>query len=343
MAEDRMLQYGDTIFMKDLLRQGIFVCKKRKVCQAVIQQLTEEAQDTPPDLKDSTFIVVPKLSYSHVQRMLKHEKMHNATPEDDWPDKIQRTVAKYRKLAKIEKGANKELVGKMQGSGVPLGSTIMLWHTKSESFLTMLKEGADKDTNALKLVLELEGTKSAWFDLLPGFKTSKVGDNLPYGSSVMLRSTKNDIPLHVSDEVDTGMPVPHHYCTRVIEVNCFVNPAVFAVYPYKEPSKKEYDLTLSSGDVISLYHADSDSSLVCRDGRSCRTYRALRNDHCLIFAGFSFIRTILLQERTLLQWILLHCGIMRRRNPIGVELSLVQARCTGSGTSPVVLCFVRLR
>lgn len=261
------MKFGDTIFFKDVFHHGVFACKKRKICQAVIQQLTEEAEDTPPDLRDSCFVVYPKYSFSHVQRAKKHEKIHRETPEDDWPDKIQRTIGKYRKLAKDEKQKNKAMFSKVQGSDVALGATIMLYHTKSKCFLTMIKESADIDKNALKLVIEPEGSKNAWFDIIPGFKTSKTGGPVPFGSSVALRSTKNDITVSVSDHVESGMPLPHPYCEKVIEVNCFINPQVFIIDAYKEPNQKEYDLTLSSGDIISLYHTDSGSNLVCRDGR----------------------------------------------------------------------------
>jgi len=263
----RSVQYGDVVFFKDLMHNGFLTCKKRKILMAVVEQLKEGKQNSPPSINECCFTLLPKLSYSHIQRLLKHEKKHSTTPEAEWPEKIQRQIAKFRSLAKSEEGTNVALIGKMKGAAVSLGATIMLYHVKSSSYLTMMKEGADIDKNTLKLVIAPAGSKSAWFDLMPGFKTSKLGDTVPYEASVALRNTKNDVTLNVSDYLESGMNPSHEYVEVVHEVNCFVNAAVFAIMPFQMPSKDEFNLVLSSGDIVTLYHADSASSLVCRDSR----------------------------------------------------------------------------
>jgi hypothetical protein len=267
MAELDTVKFGHVVFFKDLIHGGFLTCKKRKILMAVVEQLSAKAKDSPPDVNECCFTVLPKLSYSHVQRLQKHEKKHKDTPEDQWTEKIQNQIAKFRSLAANEEITNKALIGKMAGSNVNLGATIMLYHVKTAHYLTLVKEGADIDKNSLKLVIAPQGSKSAWFDLMPGFKTSKLGAPVPYTASISLRNTKNDVVLHCSDNLETGMTPAHPYIEKVIEVNCFVNPAVFSIQPFQKPSQDEFNLAVSSGDVVSLYHADSGSNLVSREGR----------------------------------------------------------------------------
>ena len=265
---ERTLVYGDTVFFKDREHSGFLTCKKRKLCMAVIEQLVPKAaNNSPPEVKECCFTILPKLSYSHCQRLAKHLKANAAVPEQDWPDKVASKIANFRKLEKHESEQNAALILKMKGAAVTFGVTTMLYHIKSNSFLTLVKEGADKDKKALKLVLADEGCKSAWFDLLPGFKTSRLGDSIPFNSIIALRNTKNDVTVNVADDTPTGMAGTHEYMEKVHEVNCFVNATVFEMVPYKEPAKEDFDLLLSSGDIVTLYHADSDSYLVCRDKR----------------------------------------------------------------------------
>ena len=260
--------YGSTVYFQDFENNGFITCKKRKNCMVVIEELQKKAAKCPPNIGDCCFEVIPKLAYSHVQRLAKREALYKNTPEEEWPDKIKDRIAKLRGLAEQEKTSNKALILKMKGALVTLGSTVLLYHPQTNCFLTLLKESADIDKNTLKLAVADDGSKGAWFDFMPAFKTSKLGDPIPFGQAVALRNTKNDVVVHVSNTIDTNMACSHPYIDKVHEVNCFVQQSTFGIFPFKPPADDSgHGLNLRSGNIVTLYHADTDAYLVCRDGR----------------------------------------------------------------------------
>ena len=257
--------YGNTVFFKDYENNGFITCKKRKNCMVVVEQLELKASVAPPNISDCCFELLPKLAYSHVQRLAKHEALYKGVSQEK--NKSEK-LRKLRELARKEKLSNDALVVKMRGSIIALGSTVVLLHTQTNCFVTLQTEGADVDANSLKLALTEHGGKASWFDFMPAFKTSKPGDAIPWGQAVSLRNTKSDSYVHVSNNIPTNLSTSHPYIKEVHEVNGFVRQGAFGIFAFKPPvDDSEHGLTLSSGDIVTMYHADTDAFLVCRDGR----------------------------------------------------------------------------
>lgn len=72
----------------------------------------------------------------------------------------------------------------------------------------------------------------------------------------------------MSDNIPTNLECSHPYIKEVHEVNGFVTSGTFGIFPFKPVTVDvEHSLTLCSGDIVTMYHSDTDAFLVCRNGR----------------------------------------------------------------------------
>jgi len=169
-----------------------------------------------------------------------------------------------------EQGQNEKLLGKMRGAPVIYGATIQLYHERTGSYVTLLKERADVDGSKLKVSLHDDGNKNSWFQFNPGYKTGKMGETVKYPNVCILTSTKNDVNVHVSpkETADTKIQPGHDYVKEVLEVNGYVSGTVFRVFPYRLNRDPDiYQLEISSGEPVTLYHSDLEALLVCENGK----------------------------------------------------------------------------
>jgi hypothetical protein len=279
------MMYGDVIMLfypnenRSLGPGGYVTCRKRNGPCVFVEQLPHELS-APPEVEDCLFTVLPKLSFSAQNRYKKLlRSLDDATARSgDELAKLQNLLPSRLQLKEEEIQGNKNLSIKMKGSPVAFGSVIMLKHEASGTFLVMLKERAHADKNTLNVsVSEAAGSKDCWFNLMPAYKTMATGDDVLYASAaVKLLNTKSEVTVHVSTEVESGVPCAHTYITCVDEVNGNAEGSVLKVQPYK-PCSQDSSLSapLAGGEVITIFHSDVAAFLLMKDGK--RIFKKVAN------------------------------------------------------------------
>jgi len=279
-SDANIVKYGDVVLLNDFVSKGFLTARRQKLCQMMIEvndfdrsavgapSYDDNPHPRPPESADCCFRVVPKLAYSKLNAFTKSVR----GIKDPMAPEVVLSPNQQAALLKMQEEAveNARLQAKMRGSPVIYGSTIQLYHERTGTYVTLLKERADMDTSKLKVALDDEGNKNSWFQFNPGYKTGKMGETVQYPSVCCLTSTKNDVNIHVSSssEASTGIKPAHFFVTSVLEVNAFVQGTVFRVLPYRlnrDPEIRE--LEMSSGESFTLYHAETDGFLVCENGR----------------------------------------------------------------------------
>jgi hypothetical protein len=253
--------YGDTVLLHDFGEGGYVTCRKRKGCCVMLEVLTE-GYEQPPKVADCLFQIIPKLAFSAYNRYHKAVRAAQGAPPETHKKNELAMEAKL-KLKEEEQKANQEFITKMQGTPITYGTVIMLKAVAAESYVTLLKERAEVDGSCLKLALTDDGGKEAWFEFNPGFKTGKLGEQVSYPSAVSLLNVKSEVYMHMSVEIDSKIPSPHPNVTRVCEANGGANASVLKILFYGQDQAKEMNsLAIKAGQVLTMYHADSEAYLV---------------------------------------------------------------------------------
>ena len=216
MTED-VVKYGDTVVLHDFIQKGFLTARRQALCQLMVEvndfsrsaagapPLSQNPYPRAPEPADSCFRVTPKLAYSKFNAFVKATA--NIKDVKALDVKLNPTQIAAQKKMMEERDSNEKLISKMRGAPVIYGATIQLYHERTGSYVTLLKERADIDGSKLKVSLDEEGNKNSWFNFNPGYKTGKMGETVKYPNVCILNSTKNDVNVHVStsEQVDPNL------------------------------------------------------------------------------------------------------------------------------------------
>jgi len=140
----------------------------------------------------------PKFAYSAQEKMLEKLKSFKLTPQTWDPDEVRADIPKETQselllLAKEEEEErenNEQVINKSVGRTIDFGDIVQLKHVRSGYFLTVMRERARQEPTAMSIQAIPFGSVLSQFVLVPGFKTSKLGEKVTYGVAVQLESAK---------------------------------------------------------------------------------------------------------------------------------------------------------
>lgn len=145
------------------------------------------------------------------------------------------------------------------GSTLKYGNIIQLLNLKSEKYVTINKGGASAtEKNGYKVFLDVIGSESSWFYVMPFFKMRSIGDDVVAGDQIYLQpAVANQLCLNVSrsDLNDKAN------CREVHVQSSKLNFKILLYLSYSENLNR----FLKSGDVIRLFHVEQQKYLTNDD------------------------------------------------------------------------------
>jgi len=200
-----------------------------------------------------------------------------------------------------EISSNMRVIDKVRGKEVLFGATIILQHARSNKYVTIYKDRANVDQNALAVKLESKATGNAYLDLLPGYSNLKTGDRIYFGTPISIKSLKHskggdNLYVHVSGpDKPSNKPIPHVKRHELIEssweVNCKGSSGsesdmtIFNITPfqYAEVQGTQASPSICACDIVAVYHASMNAYLTLQyqtDGEGNKT-------PCIAFEGIT--------------------------------------------------------
>lgn len=222
---------------------------------------------------DCLFQLCPKFAYSAQEKMLEKLKSYKLTPQTWNPNletshlskEAQSELLLLAKEEKDERENNEMVINKSVGRTIDFGDIVQLKHVRSGMFLTVMRERARQEPTAMSIQAIPFGNVLSQFVVVPGFKTSKLGEKVTYGVAVQFESAKQlGVFMHATDAVDSSQ---EELITSIHEVNGSAEGGRFKMVPYHSKAKsKASSKQVHGGSIVTLYHRESASLMTSERG-----------------------------------------------------------------------------
>lgn len=193
---------------------------------------------------NTTFKIQPKFEYS-----AKKEYFRYLQAEEHDPNELRRLQESYE----LEQSTNKQEELDLSGKAIFYGQIVQLVHYGTNTFVVCdPNESAELDTTGLKLILQKEGNKYAWFKIMSPHKVRFEGEKVRKGDRIVLINEKTGQSLHTSEEKFPDSDLK--------EINCFSSRTAFVVNHYA-PYVPKSERFLKGGDVVRIFHQEVEGFL----------------------------------------------------------------------------------
>lgn len=213
------------------------------------------APTAPSDFERCIFEVVPRLKYDmqvNLDDLLSNygRDRDSIGIYEDGDPLVERQVKALVQQVESETKENTAEYRRTVGKDVVYGHIVQLRHIKSKSYLSLtVKEAAEIEKDAMRIVLEKEGSEGSWFIIAPRLKMRSEGEAVNLGDQVAFISRKFNNFLFCSMKLSRtevcGSPLASPW--RVIPFAPFVPQASTRC--------------LKAGDVIRIFHKEIDGFL----------------------------------------------------------------------------------
>ncbi|KAF5399723.1 hypothetical protein PHET_06535 [Paragonimus heterotremus] len=219
-------------------------------------------------LRDCRFMVLPMYRYTAAVTYRKsRKKVVESVFDTVYLAKLQKATESERQLNALENT-------KAVGLTVHYGSIIQLLHVKSNRIVTFKKQRpACLERSAVQVLLDDCGTDGSWMCVQPCYKHRQMGDPVVIGDHVVLTSVRTGHVLNVTHLPNLLGSDPQ------CEVNGLQDSCTSWRLSLYLHHKDNIENVLKGGDVIRLFHTESERFLTCDeyDGHQVflrTTYRA---------------------------------------------------------------------
>jgi hypothetical protein len=217
-------------------------------------------KEYPENFRECLFRVEHAYQYSEYKKFLFLLEKYNISEFDYKTTNSKLKKEEFEKLKEAQKNMEEEEINNLkeqerqvsEKKTLRYGQTIQLYHIKTGKYLTIKRESADLQKDAMKMSLEKKGNSSSLFYILPFFKYKIEGDETLYEENIRLFSKKFSLNLNVGKGV--------YYETGRKEINLSNN--MENKWKIKRYSNDIKDRSLfKCGDIIRIYYKEFEGYL----------------------------------------------------------------------------------